>query len=1194
MRFHATVPGLLLTAFAVAGQAAEISGKALHFDASRPTGFTLLAPASTGVEFTNILSSEAAAENQIRLNGSGVALGDVNGDGLADIYLCRLGDANALYLNQGNWKFEERAMKAGVACSNHFSTGATFADLDGDSDLDLLVNGLGTGTRFFLNDGAGNFSEQLNSGLHRKGGSMSLALADVDGDSDLDLYVTNYRTNTIRTSGFSLLTVGGKRMLRPEDREDYELTPDGRLLEHGQVDYFYLNEGNGKFRELSFASGNFLDASGQPLKKAPRDWGLTAMFRDINMDGLPDLYVCNDFHSPDRIWLNSGKGKFMEASPLAIRSSSTFSMGIDFSDVDRDGDDDYLVLDMLDRKHERRMRQLLGEKSEQLPGVFGERQQLDRNVLQLARGDGTFAEAAWRAGVEATGWSWSPLFIDVDLDDYEDLLITTGNMFDTQDQDAEQRIAASGPWSKERMPQKLLMYPPLMLENLAFKNRGDGTFTNYSAEWRFDLPGVSHGIAAADLDLDGDLDLVVNNLNQAASLYRNDCPAPRLSIRLKGSGQNSQAIGARVIVRGGMEQSQEIIAGGRYLSGGDTLRVFAAKKETMDVEVRWPGGTRTLHTNLVQNHAYIIEYDPEKKVAPASTTRPPPLFQNVSEQLSHRHEENLFDDFARQPLLPRKVSQGGPGLAWGDFDGDGREDLIVGGSRGGSMAFLKNGRENFQRVSNQFSIKLARDQTSLLLLEGTPTQLVAGSSNHEDGLPIDPPVRALDLQSGEGAAIAPAMSSSVGPVAMADIDGDGDLDLFVGGRAIPGKYPMAASSLLLKNEGGRYLPDVRQTVLTNIGMVTAAIFIDLNQDHAPDLLLSREWGTIKVLLNKGTFQDASAQYETEAFSGFWNSIAAGDFNNDGQMDFVAGNWGLNTGYRASAARPFTVYYGDFDSSGSLDLIETMIEEGREVPVRDFNNLSAAIPALRGRFPTYAAFGSADIKTILGGFQKPATLSVNCLQSAVFMNEGNRFKMQPLPPEAQLSPVFGLAVADFDGDRNEDIFVAQNFFGVSPQITRHDSGRGLLLRGNGTGEFEPMSSSGSGIAIDGDQRAAAVCDYNQDGRVDLAVSQNGSDTQLFQNRGGAPGLRVQLIGTRENRNAIGAQLRVRSSTRSGPAREIQAGSGYWSCNSPVQVVARPAATEELEISWPGGRQTRVPLRDEGKLLIVKQDGTVDWK
>src|SRR5436190_18661751 len=418
------------------------------------TGFTQILSAQTGISFSNHLSEAQLEKNRILENGSGVALGDVDGDGWCDIYFCALEGGNKLYRNLGNWRFEEITESAGVRCAGQFSTGAVFADVDGDGDLDLLVNCIGGGTRLFINDGHGHFTENNNSGLFRRFGSHSLALADIDGDGFLDLYVANYRASTFKDMDSSttirLRNVNGKFKVPPEYAEQFIVArvPAGdALVEVGEPDALYLNNHQGSFQPVSWTNGAFMDEAGKSLSAPVRDWGLSAMFRDLNGDGVPDLYVCNDFFSPDRIWINDGHGRFHAIPTLAIRHTSTFSMSVDFADVDRDGRDDILVSDMTSSRHERRLMQLAGMDPYSITiGQFTDRPQLDRTVLQWNRGDGTYAEIAHYAGLEDSEWNWSVAFLDVDLDGFEDILATTGHMFDTQDLDAQARIQALRPF----------------------------------------------------------------------------------------------------------------------------------------------------------------------------------------------------------------------------------------------------------------------------------------------------------------------------------------------------------------------------------------------------------------------------------------------------------------------------------------------------------------------------------------------------------------------------------------------------------------------------------------------------------------------------------------------------------------------------------------------------------------------------
>lgn len=1185
------------------------------FSSANP-GFTLLPPSDTGLSFSNILSDAKAAENQIRLNGSGVACGDVDGDGWCDVYLCGLENENKLYRNRGGWKFEDITAAAGVGCGGQFSSGAVFADVDGDGTLDLLVNGIGVGTRLFLNDGKGHFRE-VPGGLVHKYASTTATLADIDGDGYLDLYVANYRTTTIRSTGLELLSINGQLALKPEDRNDYQITPQGMILEFGEPHVLYHNDGHGNFQPFAWTNGTFLDEDGRPLAKAPQDWGLTAAFRDLNGDRAPDLYVCGDFDSPDRIWINNGRGQFRAIERTALRNSSTFSMAVDFADINRDGFDDFTVMDMLDLKHERRIVQFAAmDPASAAPMGVLDRPQLNRNVVQLNRGDATFAEVAYYCGLEASGWTWSSIFLDVDLDGYEDLLMSTGHQFDTQDLDAAEKIRALGPLGKEKFPSKILMYPRLPLPRLAFRNLGNLRFEECGARWGFNDIGVAHGMALADLDNDGDLDVVMNSLNSAVRVYRNNATAPRLAVRLKGLPANTRGIGARILVRGGSVplQSQEMMCGGRYLGGDDNLRVFAAGAPTnrLSVEVQWRSGRDSFLTGIAANS--IIEVDEAAATKPhaVAPSAPSPYFENVSQLLAHVHVDEPFDDFQRQPLLPKRLSQLGPGLAWADLDGDGWDDLVIGAGKGGKLAAFKyDGRGKFiPFFGPPFARLVPRDQTGILAWPQTNGQalILAAFANYEDESKA-PNVVAFGPVSGAIREVTQGADWSAGPLAMGDLRGSGGLDLFVGGRVIPGRYPEPPSSRVYHVEGSRLAVDSQNSrVLENVGLVSGAVMTDLDGDGFSELVLACEWGPIRIFHNNHGRLVASdfplkftpgdtLNPPTAALSqmaGFWNGIAAGDLDGDGRMDLVAANWGLNTQYRASVQHPRRIYYGDFAQAGAIDTIEAAFDPdlNKEVPERELDAMAAAMPFLRGVFPTHHAYARAGIAEVLGDrFQQARVVAANTLASMAFLNRGDHFLAVPLPLEAQFSPAFAVIVADFDGDGAQDLFLSQNFFDVQIQASRVDAGRGLWLKGDGKGGFSAVPGQESGIKLYGEQRGAAVADYDGDGRIDLAVAQNSASTVLYHNLRAKPGLRVRLVGPAGNPAGFGAQLRLRCGSSLGASQEIQAGSGYWSQNSPVLVLASSQPPTELSVRWPGGKSTSTPLRPGLRAITVNAEGQI---
>ena len=869
-------------------------------------------------------------------------------------------------------------------------------------------------------------------------------------------------------------------------------------------------------------------------------------------------------------------------------------MSVDFADLDRDGNVDFLGVDMLESTAHARLCQTAG--SEELKvGEGGQRVQVERNTLQIGRGDCTFADAAHLAGISATGWTWGVVFLDVDLDGFEDVLMTRGNLFNPQDRDANERIERGGPYSREMIPKKLLMYPPHPQKKAAFRNDGRLRFTDASVKWGFDDNGVAHGICLADLDSDGDLDVIVNNLNAPAGVYRNECGEPRVGVRLKGEKGNTHGIGAKIELTGGAVpmQSQQMISGGRYLSSDDAMRVFAAGALTnqMTLAVTWRSGRKSFVENVHPNTIYTVAEADASVVEPPKEKSRTPWFEDASASIGHTHHEEPFNDFARQGLLPKKFSQLGPGVAWIDANGDGREDLVIASGKGGGLALFENQGAKFTSANDLASA--SRDQTAVvgLLRNGTMHALL-GVSNYEDGQTNAPAMLDVNRASRKADTALETGPASAGPLALADIDGDGSLELFAGGRVIPGAYPDPASSRILRWRDGKWQDDLQNTAaLKNVGMVSGALWTDLNIDGYPDLVLACEWGSVKIFANnKGALRDATKDWGMDTKVGWWNGVSAGDFDGDGKMDLIVSNWGLNTKYQVRKGHGPRIYYASWGAAGEIEPIEAVFDDELQkwLPERDLTSVGKSIPFIREKFQTHRAYAEAGIDAILGDRLKDArVLEANWLETTVFLNRGDHFELGKLPIAAQFAPAFGVNVADFDGDGNEDIFLSQNFFDVQPQASRNDAGRGLLLRGEGNGAFERIDGSESGIKIYGEQRGSAAGDYDGDGRVDLAVTQNGAATMLFHNTRAKPGLRVRLKGAGENPQAIGAILRLGFKSGWGPAREIHGGSGYWSEDSVTQVLAAPTAPERLEILWPGGKKVELRIPPGAREIEVDQ-------
>jgi hypothetical protein len=1072
-----------------------------------------------------------------------------------------------------------------------------------------------------LNDQKGHFIDvTTRSGLAGAYSNETLTLADIDGNGTLDLYACNNRGDDIRDwARIPVMFVNKKPTVPPQLRDRITLA-NGALLEFGEPDILFLNDGQARFQGMSWTNGTFLDEQGRALTNAPADWGLTAAFRDLNDDGAPDLYVCNDYWTPDRLWFNDGKGRFRAAPWLALRKIPASSMGVDFADVNRDRRVDIFAVDMLSRNAQMRRRQTIAKRpaAPQI-GDLESRVQTPQNTLLLNRGDGTFAEVGCFAGLEASDWSWSPMFLDVDLDGHDDVLITAGHLRDTQDFDANARIRAQQEsWRRSPMAATNLQrafvearrehnkfYPTLEMPTVAFRNLGDGRFQETTSDWGLDTPGVNHGLAVADFDNDGDLDLAVNRLGKPVVLFRNESSAPRVAVRLLGKAPNTQAIGAKIELLGATVSNQihEVSAGGHYMSGCDTLQMFAPGGTTNDMALRvtWRDGAVTQIAGVQANHFYEIDESSARRDAPSpadpgtTSPAPPSLFDDLSPLLNHVHHEEPFDDFARQPLLPRKLSQAGPGAAWFDLDADGWEDLLVGSGRGGAMAVWHNQRgEQFVRATNALlAAPVSRDQTTVLGWRRASGQsvLLAGAASYEDGDAQRPCVDVYDVKSWRAGGGLPGWPASVGPLALADMDGDGQLELFVGGQTVPGRYPMACSSLLARAQpaGGWTLDEESNRMLANVGLVNGGVWSDLDGDGFPELILAVEWGPLRVFHNeRGKLRDITEASGLGAFTGLWQSVTTGDFDGDGQLDIVAGNWGNNSRWRATPAQPLTLFHGELSGRGGTDIVEAEFDpqSAQLAPRHLRDTLAASLPWIVERFPDHTAWSRATIASLLEGRQdKAQKLSAATLMTTVFLNRQGRFEAKPLPAEAQFAPVFGVCVADFDGDGHEDLFLAQNFFAFRVEDARLDAGRGLLLLGDGRGHWKVVGGQTSGLKIYGEQRGAAVADFNHDGRTDLVVTQNGAATRLFRNRTARAGLRVRLSGPPNNPDGIGAVVRLKFDGHLGPAREVHAGSGYWSQDSAALVLATPERPIALQTTWPGGRKTEQAIPSDSQEVVI---------
>jgi len=1185
-------------------------------------GFTEMPSEVTGIGYPKARVPVTSRRPTFDSN-PGVAAGDFDGDGLCDLFLPRRDGGSTLYRSTGNWRFVDATPGSGLRVEGRALYGAVFADVDGDHDLDLFVLSLTEASSLFLNDGKGRFTEGAFP-WHTQpgGGDLSAALADINGDGSLDLYVTRYRTKALRGAIdedlFQAMLREQVRRLRsgqpaePEFAEKFEILPvwDGRepnfyFEEKGVADTLYLNDGKGGFKPLPQGEGGFRDESGKVVP-LPADWGLVGAFYDVNNDGAPDLYVCNDFISPDRFWINDGRGNFQAIGKLNVRHASRFSMGVGFADINRDGLVDYVTADMLSRDHVRR--KIQNGDLHPPPTVWGRydtRPQYMLTALYANRGDGTFAEIGQFAGIAATDWSWAPTFLDVDLDGYEDLIITTGIEHDTTDTDMGRRINNMGFLDDQQRIRVLEMFPRLSLSNLIFRNLGGFAFEDYSQRWGFGRTNISGGLALADLDNDGDLDLVISTINAPPEVYRNESVGGRVAVRLRGRGGNTQGVGAKLSLYGGAVpvQRQEVIAGGVYTSGSDPLRVFACgtNEAGMRLEVQWRNGTRTVVEAVRANQLYVIE---EAATAqPYERPKPKvmePWFRDESGRLGHRHHETAFDDWGRQPLLPRRLSQQGPGLAWHDADGDGDEDLIIGTGAGGKLAVGES--DGAGGFTLRESPVVGVDQGAVL---GSPWGVLVGLSRYEWSGEAVPAAQSFSFRAGErwklGAAV-PSGEGSPGAMSLIDLDRDGQLELLLAQRVIPGQYPRGGGARVFKRVQDQWQRDEGNTQeLAQSGMVSGMACGDLNGDGWPEVVVVSDWGAVQIYTNEqGRLSRWDAPVAPSAlhrhpstlsqWTGMWTSVGLGDFDGDGRLDLVCGNWGLNSKYEHTYdwEHPLRLYYGDVDGNGTVDLLESYFlkERNAYVPDRDWTSVGRAVPVLGRRIQSYRQYGQSTVASLLGELTNRVDMvEARVLAHTVFLNRQEQFEAVPLPDEAQWSVVYGLGVGDVDHDGKEDLVVSQNDFGVPLDVVRQDGGRGLWLRGQGDGRFEAVAGSESGIAVWGEGRGVALGDYDRDGRLDVAIGQNGAETKLYRNAKAAPGLRVRVRGEAGNPEGIGAVLRLGG----GPARVITAGSGHYSHHATTQLLPLPGAGAPLEVRWPAGPTTTTPIPPGVREITLSPEG-----
>lgn len=1081
--------------------------------------FQLLPASHTGITFNNELT-ESDSFNVLTFeyiyNGAGVGVGDVNNDGLSDIFFAGNQVSGALYLNKGDLKFDDITTRAAVQ-TNLWCTGVAMLDINQDGLLDIYLSTIQPKTDapqvpnlLYLNKGINQegipvFEEvAAKVGLADSSYSTQAAFLDYDLDGDLDMYML---TNALET--YNRNQIMGLRN-------------DGTGK---SVDKFYRNEG------MVDGLPVFKDVSAEVGVQA-EGWGLGIVVNDINRDGYPDLYIANDFMSNDHLYINTGDGKFRNDIRAILKHQEQNGMGIDIADINNDALNDIVVLDMLpdDNLRQKTMFSTIGYDRFKLFREKGYEYQYIRNVLQLNNGNNSFSDIGYFSGIYATDWSWSSLFADFDNDGYRDLFVGNGYRKDVTDQDfiAYGKELAMFTTDKNRMKiirEEIEKLPGVRKPNFLFRNNGDLTFTDKAKEWGLDQPSYSNGAAYADFDNDGDLDLVTNNINEAAFIYRNDLITDQnksdhnfLRIKLEGDKGNIAGYGAKIAVytAGQVHYAEHQTIRG-YKSTVENIEHFGLGKissgKVDSVTVTWAGGKRQALKNVTANQTIVLR----SSDAVSINTRPMHSVTMITEfgktsGLNYKHHENEFVDFLEgQFLLPHKHSQNGPGIAVGDINRDGLDDFILGGSAGdGAKFFLQHNDGTFTvdslpaKVSEDMGILLFdadNDGDQDLYCVGGSSEFKRDSINYQDRFYRNSGKGKFELD----ASALPSLTSSGSCVVANDFDRDGDLDLFVGGRVVPTRYPETPASYLLVNRGDGIFENktsAYSSMLGSIGMVTSAIWSDVNNDQWTDLIVVGEWMPITIFINDNGKSFNHLTLDNSA--GWWNSISGGDFDNDGDIDYVAGNLGLNSIYKASPEEPVSIYAKDFDSNGSVDPILCRYIQGKEYPVHPREALTGQIASLRGVVQKYAQYGGMGIQDILSKEKlENATVLKSTMFSSVYIqnNGNNKFDIKPLPSEAQFSPMFGTLITDFDEDGNLDILSVGNSYACEVLSGYYDAGIGNYLRGDGSGNFKSVPVTQSGFFVDGDAKAIAKL-ISREGRELLVVTQNRDSLKVFTKSGEA--------------------------------------------------------------------------------------------